>query len=101
MAEQDKSSNSPTATCRVFISYSHDSTEHEQRVRALADQLRDDGIDARIDQYVQDPDEGWVKWMRTQVRRPRRLSWSLLKLISDDLRATKRRARVWAQLSRG
>jgi len=68
MAEQDKSSNSPTATCRVFISYSHDSTEHEQRVRALADQLRDDGIDARIDQYVQDPDEGWVKWMRTQVK---------------------------------
>jgi hypothetical protein len=64
MAEQDKSTNSPTATRRVFISYSHDSTEHEQRVRAL----RDDGIDARIDQYVQDPDEGWVKWMRTQVK---------------------------------
>ena len=53
---------------RVFISYSHDSTEHEQRVRALADQLRADGVDAWIDQYVQDPDEGWVKWMRTQVR---------------------------------
>jgi tetratricopeptide (TPR) repeat protein len=51
-----------------LISYSHDSAEHEQRVRALADQLRDDGIDARIDQYVQDPDEGWVKWMRTQVK---------------------------------
>jgi hypothetical protein len=68
MAEQNKSTNSPTATYRVFISYSHDSTEHEQRVRALADQLRHDGIDAQIDQYVQDPDQGWVKWMRTQVR---------------------------------
>jgi hypothetical protein len=53
---------------RVFISYSHDATEHEQRVRAVADQLRTDGVDAWIDQYVQDPDEGWVKWMRTQVR---------------------------------
>lgn len=53
---------------RVFISYSHDSTEHERRVRAFADQLRADGIDAWIDQYVQDPDEGWIKWMRTQVK---------------------------------
>ena len=55
-------------TMRVFISYSHDSTEHERRVRAFADQLRADGIDAWIDQYVQDPDEGWIKWMRTQVK---------------------------------
>jgi hypothetical protein len=68
MAEQDKSINSPTATCRVFISYSHDSIEHDQRVLALANQLRGDGIDARIDQYMQDPDEGWVKWMRSQVK---------------------------------
>lgn len=68
MAEQDRSANSAMATCRVFISYSHDSTEHEQRVRCLADQLRADGVDARIDQYVQDPDEGWIKWMRTQVK---------------------------------
>ena len=68
MAEQDKSTNSPTATCRVFISYSHDSAEYTRRVRALADQLRKDGIDARIDQYTPDPDEGWSKWMRTQVK---------------------------------
>jgi SEFIR domain len=68
MTEQDKAAESTPATCRVFISYSHDSTEHDQRVRALADQLRVDGIDAWIDQYVQDPDEGWIKWMRTQVR---------------------------------
>jgi parallel beta-helix repeat protein len=53
---------------RIFISYSHDSTEHSRRVRALADQLRKDGIDARIDQYTPDPDEGWSKWMRTQVK---------------------------------
>jgi hypothetical protein len=53
---------------RVFISYSHDSAEHARRVRALADQLRKDGIDARIDQYTPDPDEGWSKWMRTQVK---------------------------------
>jgi hypothetical protein len=53
---------------RVFISYSHDSVEHTRRVRALADRLRANGVDARIDQYEQDPDEGWPKWMRTQVK---------------------------------
>jgi SEFIR domain/NACHT domain len=53
---------------RVFLSYSHDSAEHTRRVHALADQLRKDGIDARIDQYTPDPDEGWSKWMRTQVK---------------------------------
>lgn len=68
MAEQDKSAESPMPTCRVFISYSHDSLEHACRVRALADQLRADGIESWIDQYVQDPDEGWPKWMRNQVK---------------------------------
>jgi hypothetical protein len=53
---------------KVFIRYSHDSTEHKQRVRALADQLCRDGLNAQIDQYVQDPNEGWPKWMRTQVK---------------------------------
>jgi hypothetical protein len=50
---------------RVFISYSHDSVEYTQRIRALADKLCTDGIDAQIDKYEQDPDEGWIKWMRT------------------------------------
>ena len=45
-----------------------DSPEHTQRVRALADRLRSDGIEAWIDQYVQDPDEGWIRWMRSQVQ---------------------------------
>lgn len=68
MADRDKSAESPTATRRVFISYNHDSPEHARRVRALADQLRADGIESWIDQYVQDPDEGWPKWMRRQVK---------------------------------
>lgn len=72
MIEQDISTASAGATCRVFISYSHDSTEHERRVRAFADKLRVDGIDAWIDQYVQDPDEGWIKWMRAQVNQAKK-----------------------------
>jgi probable HAF family extracellular repeat protein len=53
---------------RVFISYSHDSNEHEARILALAEQLRRDGIDAQIDQYTADPTEGWPRWMKTQVK---------------------------------
>jgi SEFIR domain len=58
---------------KIFISYSHDSAEHTRRVRALADRLRTDGIEAWIDQYVQDPDEGWIRWMRSQVKQANRV----------------------------
>jgi predicted acylesterase/phospholipase RssA len=73
MPEQAKSTGSLTAIPRVFISYSHDSREHQERVLAFANQLRSDGVDAWIDQYVQDPDEGWIHWMRSQVRQASRV----------------------------
>jgi hypothetical protein len=52
---------------RVFISYSHDSGKHCDRVLYLADRLRADGIDARIDQYIQSPPEGWPGWCKTEL----------------------------------
>lgn len=36
---------------RVFVSYSWDSAEHKKRVRQLATQLREHGIDARLDAW--------------------------------------------------
>jgi hypothetical protein len=36
----------------AFISYSHDSDEHRERVLALSERLRDDGITTFLDQYV-------------------------------------------------
>jgi hypothetical protein len=36
---------------QVFISYSHDSSAHEQAVLTFANRLRDDGIAAWLDQY--------------------------------------------------
>jgi hypothetical protein len=42
----------------VFISYSHDSPEHVDRVLAFANQLRRDGIDCTLDQYETSPPEG-------------------------------------------
>jgi hypothetical protein len=51
----------------VFVSYSHDSEAHEQRVLALADRLRADGIDVRLDQYDVERPFGWLRWMEQQV----------------------------------
>jgi hypothetical protein len=52
---------------RVFISYSHDSSEHEERVLALCNRLRADGIDATIDRYESSPPEGWPLWMEREL----------------------------------
>jgi SEFIR domain/TIR domain/Effector-associated domain 1 len=60
-------STSPGAPVTVFVSYSHDTPTHEQRVLALADELRGSGIDARLDQYVDNPPEGWLRWMERQL----------------------------------
>ncbi|HEY5028023.1 MAG TPA: tetratricopeptide repeat protein [Candidatus Angelobacter sp.] len=61
--------DSPAATPpKVFISYSHDSDEHKDRVLELSNRLRQDGVDATIDQYEVSPPEGWPKWMERQIR---------------------------------
>jgi tetratricopeptide (TPR) repeat protein len=52
----------------VFISYSHDSPEHADRVLALSDRLRADGIDCILDQYEVSPPEGWPSWMDSQIQ---------------------------------
>jgi tetratricopeptide (TPR) repeat protein len=51
----------------VFISYSHDSPEHSDRVLELSNRLRGDGINCTIDQYEVSPAEGWPKWMDRQL----------------------------------
>lgn len=58
---------SPESSKRVFISYSHDSVHHEQRVRSLVEQLRKEGIDAWFDQFENPPQEGWPRWMQRQI----------------------------------
>lgn len=52
---------------RVFISYSHDTEEHRERVRALAVQLRSEGIDVRTDRDEPAPPQGWPRWMDEQL----------------------------------
>jgi hypothetical protein len=57
----------PARNPSVFISYSQDSTDHSAKVLALADWLRSKGVDASIDQYEQNPVEGWPHWTQKQI----------------------------------
>jgi SEFIR domain len=59
----------PEAAPRVFISYSHDSPEHRDRVLALADRLQADGVETELDQYETLPAEGWPAWCEKMIRR--------------------------------
>jgi len=52
----------------VFISYSHDSVEHIQRVLELSNRLRTEGVDCALDQYEKSPKEGWPRWMDKKIR---------------------------------
>ncbi|WP_414590382.1 SUMF1/EgtB/PvdO family nonheme iron enzyme [Anabaena sp. CCY 9614] len=52
---------------KVFISYSWDSPEHQKRVLALSDKLREWGIDCNLDRYETSPAEGWPRWMAKQI----------------------------------
>lgn len=50
----------------VFISYSHDSDEHAERVRGLSASLSRDGCPCRLDVY-KNTDEDWPTWMTRQL----------------------------------
>jgi len=53
---------------RIFISYSHQDAEYEDKVLTFANKLRSEGIDASIDLYEEAPSEGWPRWMENQIR---------------------------------
>lgn len=54
---------------KVFISYCHESGEHDSQVRTLAHRLRREGIECVVDQdHQQEPSEGWVRWTLQHLR---------------------------------
>jgi hypothetical protein len=63
MAKQSKTA------VKVFISYSHDSDAHDDRVLRLADSLREHGIDCDVDAYHDSPPSGWQLWMIRSIKR--------------------------------
>lgn len=52
---------------KVFISYSHDSPRHIDRVLKFSSRLRADGLDSHIDQYETSPNEGWPRWTANRI----------------------------------
>ena len=61
-------STQPPKPPRVFISYSHDSIPHRERVLAFSDRLRQHGIEAIVDRYFEDTLEmRWTDWMAEQI----------------------------------
>lgn len=52
---------------RVFISYSHDSPEHEALILHLAQCLRANRVDAWIDQFEPWPKIDWPRWMEERL----------------------------------
>lgn len=54
---------------KVFISYSHDTEAFGDKVLDFSNMLRREyGIDAEIDQYEENPAQGWPMWMDEQIR---------------------------------
>jgi WD40 repeat protein/uncharacterized protein YjbI with pentapeptide repeats len=53
---------------KVFISYSHDSPEHREKVLNLSQRLRRRGFDCEIDQYLNSPPEGWAAWSARKLQ---------------------------------
>jgi len=51
---------------KVFISYSHDSSDHATRVRALGASLSRDGCECQMDVF-KDTGEDWPAWMTRQL----------------------------------
>jgi hypothetical protein len=59
----------PKTATSVFISYTHESDKQLERVLALAARLREDGIDATLDRYLNGPPpQGWRSWILGQVK---------------------------------
>src|ERR1044071_5812189 len=66
---QSAQSMPPERPPKVFISYSHDSPEHEDRVLDLAERLVEkDGIDVSLDRFVNPPPASWPKWMSAEMK---------------------------------
>lgn len=56
-----------TTTPRVFISYSHDSALHKTDVRKFAAFLRDQGIDAVLDAWLEGARQDWYAWVLREM----------------------------------
>lgn len=52
---------------KVFVSYAWEDEVFAKKILEFANRLRENGIDANIDQYEENPDMGWPIWMENQI----------------------------------
>ena len=67
MARKPKKPSAGRTALRAFITYAHEGEAFDQRVLSLANDLRRDGIDARLDRYESHPPQGWPRWMEEEL----------------------------------
>ena len=86
---------------KVFISYSHDSLEHSQRVLQFSNALRAHSVNAELDRYHVRPPKGWPHWCEEQLR-PENSTFVLmvctetyLKRVQDKVAADEGRGVFW------
>lgn len=53
---------------KLFISYSWESRDHQDKVLALADWLEANGVEVIFDQYEPNPTKAWPQWMEEGIR---------------------------------
>jgi FtsK/SpoIIIE family/SEFIR domain len=52
---------------RVFVSYVHENAQHRDNVLCFTQLLRQLGVDARLDQFVEHTTIDWPKWMHDEI----------------------------------
>ena len=69
---------------KVFISYSHDSLEHKKWVNELGTRLRNNGVDAILDQWELQPGDDLPHFMETHLASSDRMDYliNLVQILS-------------------
>ena len=70
MAIDEKSVEESVETPSVFISYKWESEKHKNWVRQLATDLRNFGIDAKLDQWEVRPGDSFTDYMQSNISKP-------------------------------
>jgi hypothetical protein len=86
---------------QVFISYSHDSREHMDRVLTLSNRLDAGGIDCHIDQYEESPAEGWPRWMVDQIEDVNSVLVVCTETYEGRFRGRDKLEKVWGTMGGG
>lgn len=67
-ADREEPAEAARISVKIFISYAHDDSAHEDRVRGFWRFLRGQGVDAHVDLSAAELRQDWTEWMTRQIR---------------------------------